>query len=312
MHNRKSKNMVFYYKDIIMNNKPYIALFISIVSVSFAAIFIVSCNAPSLSIALYRLLFTTLLILPFVFLHKKTRYELRNLPRSTLLTMVGIGLILAAHFALWITSLGLTSVASSVILVTAHPVLVGPISHFFLKERLSYINSIGIAISILGVGILVVGNYGLSTMTLEGNILAMLGGIAAGFYILGGRKIRKTVSVASYATVVYGVGTIALFIICLFFSAPVHGLSLRDYEIILLMAVTAGIFGHTLYNWSLGHVRASLASVVLLGEPLGSTLLAFALPWIHQIPSQYTVVGGGIILSGIYLTARNTDKNNTA
>jgi drug/metabolite transporter (DMT)-like permease len=295
-----------------MINKPYLALFISIVSVSFASIFIVSIqnNVPSLSIALYRLLFTTLLLLPFVLLNKKTRDELGNLPRSTLLIMVGIGLVLATHFALWITSLGLTSVASSVILVTAHPVLVGPISHFFLKERLSYINSIGITISIVGVVILVFGNYGLSTMTLEGNILAMLGGIAAGVYILGGRKIRKTVSVGSYAIVVYGVGTIALLFICLFFNSPVYGFSLESYGIILLMAVVAGIFGHTLYNWTLEHVRASLASVSLLGEPIGSTLLAFAIPGISQIPSQYTILGGGIILAGIYLTARNTSKND--
>jgi drug/metabolite transporter (DMT)-like permease len=290
-----------------MKNKPYIALFISVVSVSFAAIFIVSCEAPSLSIALFRLLFTTLLVLPFVLLNKKTRNEIRNLPRSILFIMAGIGIILAAHFALWISSLKLTSVASSVILVTAHPLLVGPISHFFLKEKLSLINTIGIILSVAGVIILVYGNYGFSSLsldTLEGNILAILGGVAAGLYILGGRKVRKTVSIGTYAFVVYAVGTVILFIICLLFNAPVYNLSPRDYGIILLMAIVAGIFGHTLYNWSLEHIRASVASVVLLGEPIGSSLLAFTIPWINQIPSQYTLIGGSIILVGIYLTAR--------
>lgn len=289
-----------------MKNKAYLALFISVVSVSFAAIFIVSCDAPALSIAFYRLLFTLLLILPFVLIYRKTRHELLNMPRSTLLIMIGIGIILAAHFALWITSLEHTSVASSVILVTAHPLLVGPISHFFLKERLSAVNATGIVISVVGVIILVYGNYGFATGldTFEGNILAILGGIFAGLYILGGRKLRKTVSIGSYAFVVYAVGTIVLFVICLLFNAPVINLSLKDYGIIFLMAVVAGIFGHTLYNWSLEHVRASLASVVLLGEPIGSSLLAFALPWIQQTPSYYTIIGGAIILSGIYLTAR--------
>jgi drug/metabolite transporter (DMT)-like permease len=289
-----------------MKNKAYLALFISVVSVSFAAIFIVSCDAPALSIAFYRLLFTLLLILPFVLIYRKTRHELLNMPRSTLLIMIGIGIILAAHFALWITSLEHTSVASSVILVTAHPLLVGPISHFFLKERLSAVNATGIVLSVVGVIILVYGNYGFATGldTFEGNILAILGGIFAGLYILGGRKLRKTVSIGSYAFVVYAVGTIVLFVICLLFNAPVINLSLKDYGIIFLMAVVAGIFGHTLYNWSLEHVRASLASVVLLGEPIGSSLLAFALPWIQQTPSYYTIIGGAIILSGIYLTAR--------
>ncbi len=140
-----------------MDRKPYIALFISIVSVSFAAILIKLSSADSLSIAFYRLLFTTLLILPFVVFFKKTREEIKKLPRKTLLIMIGIGFILAAHFAFWITSLNYTSVASSVILVTAHPILVGPVSHFFFKEKLSIINSIGIIVSVIGVIILVTG-----------------------------------------------------------------------------------------------------------------------------------------------------------
>ena len=135
----------------------------------------------------------------------------------------------------------------------------------------------------------------------------MLGGVAAGLYILGGRKMRKTVSIASYAFVVYSVGTLVLFAICLLFSAPVYNLNLQVYGIILIMAVVSGIFGHTLYNWSLEYVRASVASVFLLGEPIGSSLLAYAIPWIHQIPSQFTLMGGSIILLGIYLTARKTN-----
>ena len=293
-----------------MKNKPYIALFISVVSVSFAAIFIVSVSEEvhPLSIAFLRLFFTTLLILPLILFHKKTRQELFKIPGKTMLIMIGIGLILAAHFALWITSLDYTSVASSVILVTAHPVLVAPIAHFFFKEKLSLVNIFGIAISLFGVAILVLGNYGLGSLTLEGNILAILGGVAAGLYILGGRKIRKTVSVGTYAFTVYLIGAIMLLFLCLLFNAPVTGLSIKDYGIIFLMAIVAGIFGHTLYNWSLKHVRASLASVVLLGEPLGSTLLALVVPWIQQVPSYYTAVGGGIILTGIYLTSRKNKK----
>lgn len=290
-------------------NKPYLALFTAIVAVSFASVLILSVeSAPPLSIAFYRLFFTTLLILPFVFFKKNIRNELLNIPRSTYLIMIIIGLILAAHFALWITSLTKTSVASSVILVTAHPILVAPISYYFLKEKLSFINSIGITISVVGVIILVWGNYGFPTIgidTIEGNILAMLGGIAAGLYILGGRKIRKTVSILPYAFIVYTAGTITLFVICLLLNAPVYNLSIKDYQIILLMALVSGIFGHTLYNWSLEYIRASVASVFLLGEPIGSSLLAYVIPWIHQEPSIYTIFGGSIILLGIYLTASN-------
>jgi drug/metabolite transporter (DMT)-like permease len=295
-----------------MENKAYVGLTISIISVSFAAIFIVSLDSPALTIAFYRLLFTTLLIFPFVILHKKTRLELLKLPRSTIFIMFIIGIILAAHFAFWITSLKFTSVASSVILVTAHPILVGPISHFFYKEKLSFLNSFGIVISLTGVIVLVIGNYGLGSLTLdsvEGNLLAIFGGVAAGLYILGGRKVRKTVSIASYAFVVYSIGTITLLCICLVYNSPVINVNFHDLQIIFLMAIISGIFGHTLYNWSLKHIRASVASVALLGEPLGSTLLAFIFPWIGQTPSHFTIIGGAIILSGIYITARKSEIN---
>ncbi len=224
-----------------------------------------------------------------------------------------IGVILAVHFSFWITSLKMTSVSSSVILVTAHPILVGPISHYFLNERLSKKNISGILLSFSGVIILVYGNYGFSLGSidsLEGNILAFLGGIAAGLYILGGRFLRKQISVVTYAVIVYGVGTIVLFFITLFSQSPLFGLSSRDLGLIAVMALVSGIFGHTLYNWSLAHLRASVASVALLGEPIASSLFAMIIPWIQQIPSGYTVIGGIIILSGIYLTTQNKKKDH--
>ncbi|MBM4444687.1 MAG: DMT family transporter [Chloroflexi bacterium] len=288
-------------------SRPYLAISISIVAVSFASVLILSCEAPPLSIAFYRILFTTAIVAPLALLREKGRAELLAIPRSALLMMVLIGLVLAAHFALWITSLTKTSVASSVVLVTAHPVFVAPVSHYLLKERLSGLNVIGIGIGVAGVALLVSGNYGYSAFaldTLEGNVLAMLGGLAAGLYILGGRVVRKTVSVFPYALVVYAAATLALIPICLAFGAPLSGLRTEDYLIILLMATVAGLLGHTLYNWSLAHIRAAVASVFLLGEPIGSSLLAYALPWIRQEPSPFTLGGGAVILLGIYLTAR--------
>jgi drug/metabolite transporter (DMT)-like permease len=282
-------------------------LFFSIIAVSFASIFILSCQSPPLSIAFYRLLFTTLLLAPLLLFRKKIREEIKALPKKTIGIMIAIGIILATHFSFWITSLTMTSVASSVILVTAHPVLVAPVSFYLLKEKISWVNVVGITISLIGVGVLVFGNYGFSHLgldSLQGNLLALLGGLAAGLYILGGRTLRKKVTTITYVLIVYAAGTITLFFICLGLNAPVYGLIGSDYIIILAMAIVSGIFGHTLYNWSLGYIRASIMSVALLGEPIGSSLLAYIIPWIHQEPPIFTFIGGSIILIGIYLTAR--------
>ena len=288
--------------------REVLGLAISIVAVSFASILIKLCSptTPPLAIALLRLVFTTLLLLPVLILRPTIRKEIRTLPRKSLLIMIGIGAILAAHFSLWITSLTMTSVASSVILVTAHPIIVAPLSYLFLREHLSRLNALGITISLAGVLLLVTGNQNSGTDTLQGNILAWLGGACAGLYILGGRLMRRTVSLFTYVLIVYTVASLVLAALVLALQVPLTGIPLRDIELILLMALVSGILGHTLYNWTLGHIRASTASVALLGEPIGSSLLALVI--LGQIPPVFTFIGGAIILLGIYLTTRPPQK----
>ena len=283
---------------------PYIALLISIISVSFAAIFIVSAASPPLTIAFYRLLFTLVFIISFVLIKNNYRQELAGLSGYHLLSMIGIGSLLSIHFALWITSLTKTSIASSVILVTAHPLFVAPLSYYFFQEKLRDLNILGIILSLFGVSVLVFGNYSISSMTLEGNVMALFGGIAAGGYILGGRKMRAAVSTPCYALVVYGVACLILFFLCLLYNSPLFASSHQDYFIFFSMAIVSGLLGHTLYNWSLKYIPASIASVALLGEPLGSVLLAILIPWISQTPTMYTLFGGLFILFGVYFTSK--------
>jgi drug/metabolite transporter (DMT)-like permease len=302
---RKKQKRFVYLRDV---EKPLAALITATVGVSFAAVRIKSVpGVPPLAIAFYRLLFTTLILAPAALGHTPHRAELATLGRRQWTFLAVIGVVLAAHFTLWITSLTKTTVASSVILVTSHPVMVAPLAFYFLKERVSTVNVAGIGISLAGVVILMGGNYGLDASSLEGNVLALLGGVAAGFYILGGKKLRVTVSAVAYAYAVFAVTTVVLFFLCIVTNTALAGYTARDVGIIALMAVVSGIFGHTLYNWALRYLRASVISVSLLGEPLGSTLLAYVLPWIQEVPTVYTVAGGCFIIPGIYLTMRERE-----
>lgn len=289
-----------------MKNSPLIALFISIIGVSFASVIIKTTTAQPLIISFYRLLFTTILLIPIIFFSPKIRNHFSRLTIREYGIMIIIGIVLALHFSFWITSLRYTSVASSVVLVTSHPVIVAPLSFIFLNERISKINITGIVISLVGVFILVYGNYSgaFDQNSLFGNILALLGGVAAGFYILGGRFMRRTVSVIIYAIVVYTIATTLLLSFIVFSKIELFALSQQDLMLIFMMAVVSGVGGHTLYNWSLAHIRASLASVALLGEPIGAALLAFLLPWINELPTIWTLIGGAIVLTGVYLAAR--------
>jgi drug/metabolite transporter (DMT)-like permease len=134
-----------------------------------------------------------------------------------------------------------------------------------------------------------------------GNALAVLGAAAAAGYVLAGRSVRQRLSLAPYVFVVYGVCAVTLVAVALWQGTPLSGYAAHEWALFLGMAVGPGLFGHTLINWSLKYVESSVVSVSLLGEPVGSALLAFVL--LAEVPGPFTVAGGAIILVGIAATA---------
>src|SRR2546426_1239490 len=144
---------------------------------------------------------------------------MRGILRKDALVMIGVGAILATHFTLWIGSLKIegvsVSVASSVILVTSHPLLVGVLSHYVLKERLNAWMALGIALGFSGVVVIAVADSTARSGSGIGDLLAFTGGIAAGFYFLAGRRLRQRVPLLAYAFVVYVSATGVLFLYAL-------------------------------------------------------------------------------------------------
>ena len=275
----------------------YAGVGVAVTAVSFSAILIRWSEADFLAVAAGRMLLSALLLAPFALV--MYRAEMFSLARRDVAIMVGIGAVLATHFSLWIASLDMTSVASSVVLVTAHPILVGLVGHFFMDERLSRLNAVGIAVGLLGVIILTRGDMDAGGDTLLGDLLAFLGGVAAGVYILAGRRTRQRISLPVYAFMVYASCALFLLVAVVVTGAELLTLAANEWWLFLLMALGPSILGHTMYNWTLRYLPASVVSVSLLGEPVGSSLLAALL--LSEVPPEFTIFGGAVILVGIVM-----------
>ncbi len=286
-----------------MRLSPYAAIAFALVAVSFSSIFIRWSDSPPLVIAAFRLILATLIVLPFALARHKE--EIRSLSRRDIFVMAGIGIFLGAHFGLWITSLKVqgVSVTSSVVLVTSHPIMVGALSHLVLKERISKTTAAGIGLGLVGVTLIGIGDYGLSTTTLGGDILALLGGVMVGVYLLAGRHFRQRISVLPYVLVVYSSAAIFLTSVAFATDGMRPGGELgRELLLFLLLAVVSQIGGHTVYNWALKYVTAPVVSVSFVGEPVGAALLALA--FLGEIPGSLVIAGAVAALAGIYITAR--------
>jgi drug/metabolite transporter (DMT)-like permease len=275
-------------------------------SVSAAAIFIRLADTEPLTVASYRLAIAAVLVAAPTLL--RARGELRALARSEVVILVFSGLFLAAHFAVWITSLSYTSVASSVLLVTTTPVFVAVASHFLLRERLGALTAWAVALSLAGGVVLALGGWDGDTRHLLGDGLALSGAVFVGGYMLLGRRIRGRVGVLPYVTVVYATGGAVLLVAAIASGASMLGLPIETYFWIGMSALLPQAIGHSLLNWSLAHVSATNVSLALRVEPIIATLLA--IPVLGEVPVWTVAPGGILVMAGVYLAIRSESRHD--
>jgi drug/metabolite transporter (DMT)-like permease len=269
-----------------------------VVVLSTASILIVLTRAPSIIVAAGRMGIAALVLTPFFWARPaRRRLELSGLPW---LPVAVSGVLLAAHFALWIESLGRTSVASSVVLVAMNPIFVAALSPLILHERVSWRMVVAVVLG-LG-GAVVIAGPGLgSAGTTSGNLLALGGAACAAGYLMAGRFVRPRLSLISYIYLIYGVAAVLLIAAALATGHRFTGHPWSAWLFILLAALGPQLLGHTSFNWALRYVSAPTVAMAVLGEPVGTTLLAWAV--LGQRPSGFEVAGGLLICTGIYLAA---------
>ena len=270
---------------------------VGIVAVSFSAVLIRLCDAPSLVIAFYRLLFASLVFWLASF--RKIIPELRSLASVSVRLGFASGVALALHFATWITSLSYTSVASSVVLVATSPIFIAIGSAVFLHERGTFKLYLGLALAFVGATVITLGGTGSDENSLLGNSLALAGAVFGSAYFLLGRRLRRELSAVTYAALSYSTAAVVLFISNLPFGHSLFDYPLATFGIFLLIALLPQVVGHTSFNWALKHVSAPTVSIVLLGEPVGASLLAYLL--LGEKVGGLTIFGGVVTLAGVLL-----------
>ena len=276
---------------------------IGLVAVSLSAIFIRLADAPGVVVAAYRMLLASLALLPW------TVRALRKTPlsRKNVGYAVCAGLLLGLHFATWISSLSYTTVAASTSLGTTTPIWVALSSWVFLGLAPPFSAMLGMLVAVLGGALIGFGGAvgEASSAPLLGNILALVGAVAAAAYLLLGRSAqRRGLSLQAYIGVAYGVAALSLLPLPLFLGYRYTGYSAESYGWILLLALIPQLIGHTSYNYAVKHLNPTVVATVILLEPIGASLLALVL--FTEIPPLLTLFGALTLLVGVAITTRNS------
>ena len=303
---------------------PVLALGIGILAASTASLFIRFAQnfAPSIIIATYRIGLATLLISPYVL--TKNRAELGSISKREVLLAGLSGVFLAVHFATWIKSLEFTTVASSVVLVSTVPLWVALFSPILLKESITKAVLLGMLVAFVGVVTIAVSDIcswhpgGITCPSTDeffqgeaflGDLLALAGAVSAALYVIIGRSLRQRVSLTTYVFVVYGMAGLVLFLLALSSVYALFGYPSMAYVWFFLLALIPQLLAHSSYNYALGYLPAAIVSITLLGEPIGSTILAYI--FLGEIPTMLTAIGAVLILTGIFIASVSDIKSTT-
>jgi drug/metabolite transporter (DMT)-like permease len=274
------------------------AVAVGVIAVSAAAIFIRLADAPPLAIAFWRNALGVVLLLPVALARREA------FPRGRALWIgVASGLALGTHFGFWISSLDYTSVAASVVLVSTQPVFVAILAYLLFREKTSILSFAGILVAIAGTAV-IAADDSVGSAALFGNVLALVGAVTVAVYVLIGRSLRTTggIGVLPYSIVVYAAAALTLAPAALLADQPLWGYSGETWFWLLAITLGPQILGHTVFNWALKYVDASLISGTILAEPIVSALLAWLL--LAEKPGPATVLGGAVVLAGLYLLLR--------
>lgn len=272
-------------------------LVLGVAAVSSAAVLIRLADAHPLAISFWRCFGGAAALAPFA-IH--ARRGAAPLDRSQRRQLVGAGVFLALHFALWIGSLELTTVASSVTLVTMSPIFVGLGSAWFLRESPRRRTWAGMAVTIVGalvIGAADLADVSLGPRALMGDVMAFGGAVAVTGYLLAGRVARRRLPLTVYAAGVYGVGAVVLLPVCLIAGADLWSYDTGTWLALAGLIVGPQLLGHTVFNGLLSTVTATVVSIVVLAEPVGATLLAWLI--LGELPAALFWVGAPLILAGV-------------
>jgi drug/metabolite transporter (DMT)-like permease len=283
-------------------------LVLGVVAVSFSAVLVRIAGdeqTPPLAIAFYRCAFAAAVLVPLAALGHRS--ELRALTPRQRRLMLASGVFLAAHFATWIPSLSFTSVAASSVLVTTQPLWVALFGRA-IGERPPPRAFVGIGIALAGTILIAGADLGGSGRALIGDALAVAGAICGAAYVLVGRSVRQQVSLVPYTAVAYGSAAAVLAAVLALAGIPFAGYEPRIWLVFALITIGPQFLGHTVFNYLLGHLRASVVAVAIMAEPVGATLLAFAIR--GEVPGAAAVAGGILILAGVYVAIATSQRGD--
>ncbi len=254
-------------------------------------------SMPPMAVGFYRLSFA----LPFFIVISLVyhREKFKKITKRQLIGSVAAGGLLFLHFFTYFTGIGMTTVASAVVLACLHPIIILIISAVLFKERVGFKIIIGVVIALLGGAIVGGGDYAIAGEALIGDLLCFLCAVCLAIYFIIGQKLGGGLDITVYVTLVFGCCWVFFGLGMLFTGTSFVGYDKESYLWVLALAIVCQIMGHGLFNWTLRYISPLYLATSETLEIIYASVAAFLL--FREVPTSMQYVGGIFVILGILI-----------
>ena len=284
-----------------------VRLGVAVLFISLSGPMIAVTAAPVLAIAFWRCLIGSGLTGVWVIARRWS--SLGALTRRELRLTVIAGVFLGLHFATWIPSLTLTTIAASTALVATQPIWAALIARA-TGVRITSRVWIGIAIAFSGVIVLTGVDLSVDPPHLWGDALALVGAVFSAAYVSVAERVRKTVDTSTMTFVLYAVSAVTILPLVFIFGQQLVGFDAQAWALILAVTLGAQLLGHSMMTRVLSSTSATVVSLAILFEMPGATLVAAI--WLGQVPPLALLPAAALILAGLVIVIKAADRGPAA
>ena len=284
-----------------------VRLGVAVVFISLSGPMIAATAAPVLAIAFWRCLIGSGITGVWVIARRWS--SLGALTRREIRLTVIAGVFLGLHFATWIPSLTLTTIAASTALVATQPIWAALIARA-TGVRISSRVWIGIAIAFSGVIVLTGVDLFVDPAHLWGDALALVGAVFSAAYVSVAERVRKTVDTSTMTFVLYAVSAVTILPLVFIFGQQLVGFDAQAWALILAVTLGAQLLGHSMMTRVLSSTSATVVSLAILFEMPGATLVAAI--WLGQVPPLALLPAAALILAGLVIVIKAADRGPAA
>ncbi len=220
--------------------------------------------------------------------------------------LAAAGLAFAGDLAFWHWSIQATSVANATLLANLSSIFVTLAAWLLWRQKPSGQFLLGLALSLVGVALLVRASLGFSSSALLGDVFGVITAMFYAWYLLTVKHLRDL----GYATLRLMAVTTSLTAAILLPVALASGevmlpAGANGWLVLLGLAWITHAGGQGLITYALAHLPAAFSSVGLLLQPVLAAAFAWVLLAEPLVALQ--IAGGAVVLAGIYLASRGSN-----